>query len=71
MTEKDPTKREVPINPPVHSSKELWYTMNYQSSIQGGLGSGATPEITLTEQNDNKHPSEVDRIKKATEALKK
>lgn len=64
--ERDPTRREIPINPPVHNSKELWHTLQYQCSIQAGFGSGPIPEATLQENNDGKHPSEVDRIKKAT-----
>lgn len=70
-TERDPTRRDIPINPPEHSSKELWSTMQFRCSIEAGLGGGNTPEVTLMENNDGKHPSEVNRIKQGTEVPKK
>jgi hypothetical protein len=68
--ERDPTRRDIPINPPEHSSRELWSRLNFQCSIQAGLGKEVVPEPTLMENNDGKHPSEVDRIKKVTQEVK-
>lgn len=68
--ERDPTRREIPINPPERSSKELWYNLQYQCSVQAGLGAGPN-EAVLQENNDGKHPSEVNRMKQATQEVKK
>ena len=63
--ERDPTRREIPINPAPHSSRELWSSMNVQCSVQAGF-SGGPNETVVTENNDGKHPSEVNRMKGAT-----
>jgi hypothetical protein len=67
---RDPTRRPVPINPPERSSQELWASYNFQCNIAAGL-SGGPIEKDLTDQNNDKHPSEVERMKKATEEPKK
>jgi len=63
--ERDPTRREIPINPAPHSSRELWSSMNVQCSVQAGFGNGPKEEV-LQENNDGKHPSEINRMKGAT-----
>lgn len=68
--ERDPTRREIPINPPERSSKELLYNMQYRCSVQAGFSVGPDEKI-IQENNDGNHPSEVDRMKKATEDRKK
>lgn len=67
---KDTSHKEVPINPPSHSSEELWYRMNWICSVAAGFSSGP-PEQFLIEQNNDKRPSELERMKKATEEPKK
>ena len=67
----DKTRKPCPINPPnVPDSKTLWYTMNWQCSIAAGWSSGPDEKL-LTEQNADKKPSEVERMKKATEEKRK
>jgi hypothetical protein len=66
----DHSHDEVPINPRTRSSKELWAAMNQQCSIAAGF-SGGPPERDLVTQNNDKPPSEVKRMKKATEEPKK
>lgn len=67
--QRDRTRKEVPINPPARSSKDLWSAMNYQCSIAAGL-SGGPDEKALKEQNNDKTPSEVDRLRKQNEVKK-
>jgi hypothetical protein len=62
---RDNSHKPVPINPPQHSSKELWYAMNFQCSYIAGFISNGVPEFQLVDENDGKHPSEVERMKKA------
>ena len=62
----DPTKKPVPINPPEHSSKELWAIMNKQCSMAAGFG-GGPDEKELVIQNNDQHPSEVERMIKTAE----
>jgi hypothetical protein len=66
MTGGDPTKKDIPINPPiVPDSKTLWYTMHFQCSVAAGFSSGP-PELPLMDANDGKHPSEKKRMEDAT-----
>lgn len=65
----DPTRKEVPINPPIRKPIEMWYMMNYQCSVAAGF-SGGLDEKVLKEQNDDKSPSEVERLRKQNEARK-
>ena len=68
---KDASRKSIPINPPRQpSSEELWAAMNQQCSIAAGF-SGGPPERDLVTQNNDKPPSEVKRMKKATEEPKK
>jgi hypothetical protein len=67
----DRSRKPVQINPPnVPDSKTLWYIMNYQCSVAAGWSSGPDEKALIT-QNDDKVPSEVERMKKATEEVKK
>ncbi len=63
--ERDPTRRDIPINPPVRNSRELWASMNFRCSVQAGFGDSVVPEDTIVENNDGKHPSEIKRMKQA------
>jgi len=65
----DPTKKEVPINPPEHKSIELWYLMNFQCSVAAGWSSGPL-ELDLLDKKDSTHPSELKRMKEATGTTK-
>jgi len=62
---RDPTRKEVPINPPDRSSEDLWRAMNKQCSISAGLGVGPDEKELITQNNDQS-PSEIKRIKEST-----
>jgi hypothetical protein len=64
MSGRDPTRNPVPINPPEHKGVELWRAMWLQCNVQAGFSSGP-PEQDLVDQNDDKHPSEIKRMKEA------
>lgn len=71
MTQGDPTKKDIPINPPhVPNSKELWYALQWQCSVAAGF-SGGPIEADLLDQKDNSHPSEIKRMKDVTKDVRK
>jgi hypothetical protein len=67
----DPTKKEIPINPPnVPTSIMLWRTAYMQSNILAGLTNDAVDkakEENLKEDNKGASPSEIKRMKEATQ----
>jgi hypothetical protein len=66
----DRTRKPAQINPPnVPTSIMLWRAMWVQSNVVAGL-SGGPDEKAITEQNNDKAPSELERMKKATEDKK-
>lgn len=67
---KDKSRKPIPINPPERPSKELWYRLNWQCSVAAGFSTGPNEQF-LIEQNNDKVPSEIERMKKATEEPKK
>lgn len=61
----DPSKKEVPINPPEHKAIELWRAMYLQCNLIAGTSVGPD-ENTLKIQNNDINPSEIKRMKEAT-----
>jgi hypothetical protein len=56
----------VPINPPEHTSIELWNNMHRQCSLLAEFSEGQD-EKELVNQTNGTHPSELQRIKEATQ----
>jgi len=62
----DPSKKEVPINPPnVPTAIMLWKAMYLQCNVIVG-GSIGPDENALKTQNNDVTPSEIKRMKEAT-----
>jgi hypothetical protein len=62
----DPTKREIPINPPnAPTAITLWRAMYMQCNLIAS-GSSGPDEKLLKEQNKDVTPSEIKRMKEAT-----
>jgi hypothetical protein len=62
----DPSKKEVPINPPnVPTAIMLWRAMYLQCNVIAN-GSTGPDENTLKIQNNDTNPSEIKRMKEAT-----
>lgn len=55
----------VPINPPEHTSIELWKTMHRYCSLIVEFSDGQDERELINKVNGT-HPSEIQRIKEAT-----
>jgi hypothetical protein len=65
----DPTKKEVPINPPQRNAIDLWRMYWMQCNLTAGLSSGPDEKV-LKDNNEGKSPSELKRMKEATGTTK-
>jgi hypothetical protein len=58
-------EKRLRLNPPEHSSKELWRAYWWQCNVMAGFSAGPD-EAELVRQNNDVPPSELERMKKAT-----